>query len=109
VTDTATERLGHLRDSIDNVDGALVSLLAERFKLTQAVGELKAATGMPASDPGREARQIQRLRGLAHDSGLDPVIAEQVLALIIEHVIRNHETIKRRSLESDGVAAGDTA
>lgn len=31
-----------LRRSIDNIDAALVHLLAERFKATQAVGLLKA-------------------------------------------------------------------
>ena len=45
--------LTSLRQSIDNIDAALVHLLAERFKFTQQVGKLKAATGMPASDPDR--------------------------------------------------------
>ena len=41
------------RKSIDNIDGALVCLLAERFKITQAVGRHKAQAGLPAADPGR--------------------------------------------------------
>ncbi|MFZ2963264.1 MAG: chorismate mutase, partial [Rhodoglobus sp.] len=46
-----------LRQSIDNIDAALVHLLAERFKFTQRVGRLKAETGMPPSDPERERVQ----------------------------------------------------
>ena len=51
-----------LRDSIDNIDAALIHLLAERFKCTQAVGEYKAAHDLPPADPAREAAQIERLR-----------------------------------------------
>jgi chorismate mutase len=92
--DPRTE-LARLRASIDNLDAALVNLLAERFKCTQRVGELKADAGMPPADPEREAFQIARLRALADQSGLDPRFAEKVLGLIIDEVIRNHETIKR--------------
>ena len=35
--------LARLRASIDNIDAAVVHMLAERFKATKAVGELKAA------------------------------------------------------------------
>jgi chorismate mutase len=89
------ERLHELRHSIDNMDAALVHLLAERFKFTQAVGTLKAEHGMPPADPDREAIQIARLRELAHESGLDPAFAEEFLNLVIVHVIRNHESIRR--------------
>ncbi|HLS14527.1 MAG TPA: chorismate mutase [Beutenbergiaceae bacterium] len=87
------EELGRLRGSIDNIDAALVHLLAERFKCTQSVGRLKAELGVPPSDPGREERQIDRLRALAADSGLDPVFAEKFLAFIVAEVIRHHEDI----------------
>jgi chorismate mutase len=79
-----------LRSSIDNLDAAIVHLLAERFKCTQKVGELKAQHGMPASDPGREARQIDRLRRLARDADLDPVFAERFLNFVVAEVIRHH-------------------
>lgn len=85
--------LGEVRASIDNIDAALVHLLAERFKCTQRVGHLKADLGLPASDPDREAQQIRRLRALAEDAGLDPVFAEKFLAFIVEEVIRHHEDI----------------
>ncbi len=86
-----------LRHSIDNLDSALVHLLAERFTCTQAVGALKARHGMPPADPDREAYQIARLRRLAEESGLDPAFAEKFLTLIINEVIRNHESFARRN------------
>lgn len=85
--------LATLRASIDNIDAALVHLLAERFKATQHVGHLKAARGLPPSDPEREAVQIGRLRELAEAAGLDPQFAEKFLAFIVDEVIRHHEEI----------------
>lgn len=90
---TPEAELAVLRSSIDNLDGALIHLLAERFKCTRRVGELKARSGMPPADPDREAYQIQRLRALADESGLDPEFAEKVLGLIVNEVIRHHVQI----------------
>lgn len=87
------EQLLRLRRSIDNVDAILIHTLAERFKLTQAVGELKAANAMPPSDPDREATQIARLRRLAEEADLDPEFAEKFLNFVIAEVIHHHERI----------------
>ena len=91
--DQAREELRRLRGSIDNMDSALVHLLAERFKVTQRVGELKARAGLPAADPDREAQQIARLRALAVDADLDPVFAEKFLTFIVTEVVRHHERL----------------
>jgi chorismate mutase len=82
-----------LRASIDNIDAALIHLLAERFKATQAVGVLKAERHMPPADPKREEQQVARLRALAQESGLDPVFAEKFLEFVIAEVIHHHEQI----------------
>ncbi|MGR6913896.1 chorismate mutase [[Actinomadura] parvosata] len=87
------KELQRLRDSIDNLDAALVHLLAERFKCTQEVGRLKAEYQLPPADPAREAAQIRRLRALAEESKLDPVFAERFLNFIIAEVVRHHELI----------------
>ncbi|MEU5533250.1 chorismate mutase [Streptomyces sp. NPDC020362] len=87
------QELERLRDSIDNIDAAVVHMLAERFKCTQQVGRLKALHQLPPADQAREARQIERLRSLAGNAKLDPAFAEKFLNFIIAEVIRHHESI----------------
>lgn len=95
--DPVRAELLRLRDSIDNMDAALVHLLAERFKITQQVGLLKARHGLPPADPAREAQQIARLRSLAEQARLDPEFAEKFLGFVVAEVVRHHEAISARS------------
>jgi chorismate mutase len=88
--------LKRLRGSIDNIDAAVVHMLAERFKATKAVGELKAAHSLPPADKAREAQQIERLRRLAKEADLDPDFAETFLNFIVTEVIRHHEKLQGR-------------
>lgn len=91
----AYAELEEIRSSIDNIDAALVHILAERFKCTKRVGRLKAEHDMAPADPGRESRQITRLRHLAVEADLDPAFAEKFLNFIIEEVIHHHESIRK--------------
>ena len=89
-----TALLADLRDSIDNIDAALIYIIAERFKITKQVGLLKARVGLPPADPAREAAQVRRLRELAERARLDADFAEKLLAFIIKEVIRHHEALR---------------
>jgi chorismate mutase len=90
MTEDPTTTLRRLRGSIDNIDAALIHLLAERFKATKQVGVLKAEHGMPASDPAREEQQVARLRQLSEDAELDPAFAEKWFNFVVAEVIRHH-------------------
>ncbi len=89
------QTLAAFRKSIDNIDAALIHMLAERFRITQAVGEYKARTQLPPADPNREARQIERLRKLAVEADLDPEFSEKFIRFVIDEVIRHHEIARR--------------
>ena len=75
-------RLSSYRQSIDNIDAALVHMLAERFRCTKEVGVLKAKYELPPADPAREEYQIERLRRLAKDAELDPDFDDNILNFI---------------------------
>ncbi|WP_130803532.1 chorismate mutase [Acinetobacter ihumii] len=91
----AKTMLAELRQSIDNIDAALIYMLSERFSCTKKVGYLKAKANFPATDLSREEAQISRLRELALASKLDPIFAEKFLRFIIKEVIQNHEQIAK--------------
>ena len=89
------ELLARFRDSIDNLDAALINIVAERFRITKQVGEFKAEHNLPPADPSREKQQVERLRKLASDANLDPDFAEKLLNFIIDEVIRHHEQARK--------------
>ncbi len=107
MSDTATVNatLAQYRASIDNIDAALIHMLAERFRCTKAVGLLKATHNLPPADPARETQQIARLRQLAQDAHLDPDFAEKFLTFVIKEVIRHHEQIAASSSGEANTAA----
>ncbi|WP_022892762.1 chorismate mutase [Agromyces subbeticus] len=101
--DAAMSELLGIRSSIDNIDAALIHLLAERFKFTQQVGRLKATHGLPPSDPDRERRQLARLRDLAIDAHLDPAFAEKWFNFVVAEVIQHHEELANNAGGTAGI------
>ena len=95
--DAVMNKLVEFRNSLDNVDSALVSILAERFKITDEVGVFKKENDIPPIDTERERRQFERIRELATIHGLEPEIAEKVLRLIIDQVVERHQLIRSNS------------
>jgi chorismate mutase len=87
--------LSDLRMSIDEIDRRLVVLLAERFAVTEKVGRLKKNQNLPTRDLEREAKQIAKIKKVADENGLDPQVAKDFFELIVLHVVKRHEEIKR--------------
>ncbi len=88
------EELLSLRKTLDRIDENLIELIAERFRITGEVGQIKKNNNLPSSDPERERQQMERISSLALKSGLDPEIARKVLRLLIDEAVRNHNRIK---------------
>ena len=88
-------QLDEYRESIDNIDSMLVFLLAERFKITEKVGKLKADNNLSASDKNREANQKDRLELLSVQAGIRPGFISELLNFIIREVVKNHKKHKK--------------
>ena len=85
--------LERLREQIDDLDTALISLLAQRFELTRQVGHYKKTHRLQPVDEGRERAQFQKIRALAKEAGLNPEFAETLLRSIIAEVVENHKKV----------------
>lgn len=68
------EQLADLRVRIDVVDTQVLTLLNERAKLAQAVGEVKKLDGSPVFRPDREAQVIERVK--CRNPG--PILADSI-------------------------------
>ncbi len=106
-TERARALLGDLRASIDNIDAAIVYMLAERFRCTETVSRLKAQHDLPSADLVREAEQARRLRRLAEDARFSPDFTETYLRFVIEHVMRHHDAVAAGRTDVDLVARGE--
>lgn len=96
-----SQELLALRAQIDALDEELVVLLARRFRVTDAVGALKAAEGLSAVDPDREAAQEQRLAHLALRHEVNPSVVNRIFRTIVEEVVSSHMVIASRLSRSE--------
>lgn len=85
--------LADLRVQIDALDTQLLEALARRFEVTKQVGEYKAANGIPVQDAAREQAQLERLRGLAEEHGLNPNFVAEFWTLLFRTVVEEHMEI----------------
>ncbi len=76
--------IDELRERFDTTDRELVRLLAERFKLSRAIGEVKEQLGLPVLDAAREQLVLERVRDLASEFGVDAQDIEGVYRRVID-------------------------
>ncbi|HER1288398.1 TPA: bifunctional chorismate mutase/prephenate dehydrogenase [Salmonella enterica subsp. enterica serovar Elomrane] len=72
-----------LRDQIDDIDKALLNLLAKRLELVAKVGEVKSRFGLPIYVPEREASMLASRRAEAEAIGVPPDLIEDVLRRVM--------------------------
>jgi chorismate mutase len=82
------------RKSIDRIDSALLYLLAERFRVTENVGEFKKEHGLQGLDENRRKKQYERLEQIANDADLDLGLAKRFSEFIHQEVLKRHQEIR---------------
>ncbi|MDX1631485.1 MAG: prephenate dehydrogenase/arogenate dehydrogenase family protein [Thermoanaerobaculia bacterium] len=98
VTDAPADRspdgdpgLADLRDEIDTLDRKLVKLAAERVGLARRIGGRKRDRAMPTVDYGRERKVLDAARERALRSGLDPAVAQDLVARLVRASVTAQE------------------
>ena len=87
--------LQNLRERIDNIDEELLNLLAKRFDTTQAIGVLKSESGISSKSSDRELKQFKKFEILGKERNLSINLVEGIFRLVIDEVVRNHDSIKQ--------------
>ena len=82
------KNLDNLRDSINNVDGKIIELLAERRKLSKNIIHEKDDSKSPIRDQQREEELLRRIIKLGKEQNVDPHFLTKVFYEIIEDSIR---------------------
>ena len=77
-----------LRASIDTIDGEILRLLADRRRLGETIGALKAGAITPVRDVERERDVIARAVEAGRAQGLDEGLVEPLFQLIIDDSLR---------------------
>ena len=76
-------RLAALRQQIEDIDRALIDLIAQRVHAARDVGRTKREHGLGITDPAREAAVVRRAVELARAAQLD----EEDVREIFWHII----------------------
>ena len=79
--ETATA-LDSLRSDIDRIDSSLIDLLAERMKVSEAIGKIKEKSGLTVLQTGRWNSVLKKVCALAKEKDLDESFITEVFNLI---------------------------
>jgi chorismate mutase/prephenate dehydratase len=83
-----TIEINKLRQSINKIDEQLISILAERRKLSKEVIQAKEVTQSPIRDQKREEELLSRLISIGKKKGLDSTYLSKILYEVIEDSVR---------------------
>src|SRR5258707_9194240 len=88
-TDDVT--LDALRQRVTDIDRQLMTLVAERKRVSGEVARVKRATGYPTRDFEREREVILGVRRIATELGVSPALAEELIRLLIRSSLTTQE------------------
>ena len=80
--------VNHIRRRLDEVDSQMVRVLAERFKLVDALAEVKNAEPVRLKDPARESELLERVTTLGTEVGLSGTFVQRMFREVIDHSVR---------------------
>ncbi|WP_254695434.1 chorismate mutase [Oceanicola sp. D3] len=86
------DNMAEMRAQIDEIDGALIALLAERQAHVDCVPALKKLAGISAAAPSRAADVLEKVSARAEAEGFAPDLARAMWQQMIDfYVAREQE------------------
>ncbi|HTY92996.1 MAG TPA: prephenate dehydrogenase/arogenate dehydrogenase family protein [Steroidobacteraceae bacterium] len=98
--------LDELRRGLNDLDRQLLTLIAERQRLSREVARVKRDTGYPTRDYQRERTVILGARKAAEELGVSPDLAERLMRMLIRSSLTTQEQI---SVATQGAGSGQRA
>ncbi len=86
--------LEDIRDRLTALDHQLLTLIAERQRLSREVAEAKRASGLATRDFQRERQVLLQARSTAESMGISPDLAESILRLLIRGSLATQERLR---------------
>jgi 4-amino-4-deoxychorismate mutase len=80
--------LDDLRSRIDQLDGALIAIVAERLAVCRQVAAVKEGTDTPVIQPARVRDVVDTRRQQAIEAGVDPDFVEQLFRVLLTETHR---------------------
>lgn len=80
--------LDDLRSRIDQLDGALIAIVAERLAVCRQVAAVKEGSDTPVIQPARVRDVVDTRRQRAIEAGIDPDFAEQLFRVLLTETHR---------------------
>ena len=72
-----------VRENIDEIDGRIIRLIAERQRLAAEMAHLKFREGIPIRDPEQRDRVLERAFDRAVEAKVDPVSVQKVFDILV--------------------------
>ncbi|HEU0140876.1 MAG TPA: chorismate mutase [Bryobacteraceae bacterium] len=94
-------QLAACRDRIDDVDRRLITLLNERTRIVDEIGELKRKLQLPIYEPRRED-EVYRNVVKSNSGPLSP----EALKRVFERIIDEMRTVQREKMLKEDAQAG---
>jgi chorismate mutase/prephenate dehydrogenase len=100
---TTEVTLDDLRRGLNDLDRQLLTLIAERQRVSREVARVKRETGYPTRDYQRERTVIMDARAAAAGLGVSPDLAENLMRMLIRSSLATQEQI---SVATKGTGSG---
>ncbi|MDO8392751.1 MAG: chorismate mutase [Actinomycetota bacterium] len=98
-------QLAALRTRIDELDAALIAIVAERLAVCREVADVKQGTDTPVIQPARVRDVVTSRRQQAIEAGVDADFAEQLFRVLLTETHRIEVAGHRPDLAPDKLAA----